>query len=64
MAAGGYRQPAERRAKSKTPSREPRIGAEVAALSVYAKQRVHGRDRAQLERLCRYVMRPPLSQLA
>ena len=31
-------------------------------VSVYAKQRVDGHDRAQLERLCRYIMRPPLSQ--
>jgi len=36
--------------------------AEALGVSVYANQRVHGRDRAQLERLCRYVMRPPLSQ--
>jgi Putative transposase len=36
--------------------------AEALGVSVYAKQRVHGHDRAQLERLCRYVMRPPLSQ--
>jgi Putative transposase len=35
--------------------------AEALGVSVYAKQRVHGHDRAQLTRLCRYVMRP-LSQ--
>ncbi|MFO0567388.1 MAG: transposase, partial [Polyangiaceae bacterium] len=27
-----------------------------------AKQLVHGRDRKQLERLCRYITRPPFSQ--
>ena len=36
--------------------------AEALGVNVYAKQLVDGRDRAQLERLCRYVMRPPLSQ--
>ncbi len=36
--------------------------AEALGVSVYAQQFVHGRDRQQLERLCRYVMRPPLSQ--
>jgi hypothetical protein len=36
--------------------------AEALGVNVYAKQRVDGRDRAQLERLGRYVMRPPLSQ--
>jgi len=45
--------------KSKT---EEQPVAEALGVSVYAKQRVHGHDRAQLERLCRYVMRPPLSQ--
>ncbi|HEX9297156.1 MAG TPA: transposase [Polyangiaceae bacterium] len=29
---------------------------------MHAKQRVDGRDRAQIERLCRYITRPPLSQ--
>jgi hypothetical protein len=36
--------------------------AEALGVNVYAKQLVDGRDRRQLERLCRYVMRPPLSQ--
>ncbi len=36
--------------------------AEALGISIYARQVVDGRDRAQLERLCRYVMRPPLSQ--
>jgi len=36
--------------------------AEVGGVNVHAKQRVDGRDRKQLERLCRYVTRPPLSQ--
>ena len=44
---------------------EDKRDAPVAtALGVHlcAKQLVDGRDRAQLERLCRYVLHPPLSQ--
>jgi hypothetical protein len=36
--------------------------AAVSGINVHAKQLVGGRDRKQLERLCRYVTRPPLSQ--
>jgi len=36
--------------------------AEVSGLSLYAKQVVHGRDRQQVERLCRYITRPPVAQ--
>ena len=36
--------------------------AEVGGVNVRARQCVDGRDRAQLERLCRYITRPPLSQ--
>ena len=36
--------------------------AEVRGINVHAKQVVDGRDRKQLERLCRYVTRPPLAQ--
>ena len=36
--------------------------AEALGVNIYARQQVDGRDRKQLERLCRYVMRPPLSQ--
>ncbi len=36
--------------------------AEVRGVNVHAKQLVDGRDRKQLERLCRYITRPPLSQ--
>jgi hypothetical protein len=36
--------------------------AEALGVNLYAKQQVDGRDKQQLERLCRYVMRPPLSQ--
>jgi hypothetical protein len=36
--------------------------AEALGVNLYAKQRVDGRDRQKLERLCRYVMRPALSQ--
>jgi hypothetical protein len=33
-----------------------------AGVNLYAQQQVDGRDRQQIERLCRYVKRPPLSQ--
>jgi hypothetical protein len=36
--------------------------AEALGVSLYARQLVDGCDRHKLERLCRYVMRPPLSQ--
>jgi Putative transposase len=36
--------------------------AEVRGVNVHARQRVDGRDRKQLERLCRYITRPPIAQ--
>jgi hypothetical protein len=36
--------------------------AEVAGFNVHAKVVVDGRDRARLERLCRYLGRPPIAQ--
>ena len=36
--------------------------AEVFGVNVYAKQVVDGRDRRQLERLCRYLLRPPIAE--
>lgn len=36
--------------------------ANVRGVNLYAKQRVDGRDRKQLERLCRYVTRPPVAE--
>ena len=36
--------------------------AEVQGINVHAKQRVDGRDRAQLEWPCRYITRPPVAQ--
>jgi hypothetical protein len=36
--------------------------AEVGGVNVHAKVVVDGRDRKRLERLCRYVARPPLNQ--
>jgi hypothetical protein len=35
--------------------------AEVRGVNVHAERALDGRDRAQLERLCRYLARPPLS---
>jgi hypothetical protein len=36
--------------------------AEVGGVNVHAKVVIDGRDRKRLERLCRYLARPPLSQ--
>jgi hypothetical protein len=36
--------------------------AEHRGVNIHAKQSVDGRDRRQLERLCRYVTRPPVAQ--
>jgi hypothetical protein len=36
--------------------------AEVRGFNVHARTSVDGRDRAALERLCRYVARPPIAQ--
>ena len=35
---------------------------EVRGVNVHAQQVIDGRDRARLERLCKFVMRPPLAQ--
>src|SRR5690606_5853981 len=49
-------------ARAEDDQRATEAVAEALGVNVYAKQLVDGRDRKQLERLCRYVMRPPLSQ--
>ena len=36
--------------------------AEIRGVNLYAKQVVDGRDRKQLERLCRYLLRPAISE--
>lgn len=36
--------------------------AQVRGINVHAKQLVDGRDRRQLERLCKYITRPPIAQ--
>jgi len=36
--------------------------AEVGGVNVHARQVVDGRDRRQLERLARYITRPPIAQ--
>jgi len=36
--------------------------AEVRGINLYGRQWVHGNDRKQLERLARYITRPPLAQ--
>jgi hypothetical protein len=42
-------------------AREQRLVAEVRGFNVHAQRFIDGRDRPQLERLCRYLSRPPLS---
>ncbi len=36
--------------------------AQVGGINVHAERVIDGRDRPQLERLCRYAMRPPIAQ--
>ena len=36
--------------------------AEVRGINLYGRQWVHGRDRKQLERVARYITRPPIAQ--
>ncbi|HEX7481532.1 MAG TPA: transposase [Polyangiales bacterium] len=38
------------------------IVGESRGVNIHASASVHGRDKAQVERLCRYLMRPPLAQ--
>jgi hypothetical protein len=49
-------QPTQRTARAKAT-----LVAEVCGVNVHAQRVVDGRDRKQLERLCRYLARPPLS---
>jgi len=49
--------------RARTPSPEPdEPVAEALGVNVHAQQLVDGRDRKQLERLARYITRPPLAQ--
>ena len=41
--------------------RGPSAAAEVGGVNIHAAVSVDGRDRKRLERLCRYIARPPLS---
>jgi Putative transposase len=45
----------------KPTARGPRQ-AQLGGFDLHANVRVPGRDRARLERLCRYMLRPPLAQ--
>jgi hypothetical protein len=44
------------------PSDTDEPAAEVLGINLHALQLVDGRDRKQLARLCRYILRPPVSQ--
>lgn len=47
--------------KGKTP-RSVGLVAEVRGVSIHAQTAIDGRDRKRLERLCRYIARPPIAQ--
>jgi hypothetical protein len=49
-------QPTQRKSRAKAT-----LVAEVHGVNVHAQRVVDGRDRRQLERLCRYLARPPLA---
>jgi hypothetical protein len=59
LVAGGQTEPDDR-PRDHQQGTEP--VAEALGVNLYAKQQVDGRARQKLERLCRYVMRPALSQ--
>jgi hypothetical protein len=45
-----------------TAPRGARIGARIGGFDVHAAERIGGHERDALDRLCRYLCRPPLSQ--
>ena len=58
-----HRSPAtSRAARAADAAAANKPAAEVRGVNVHAQQVVDGRDRPQLERLCRYITRPPLAQ--
>ena len=62
LGAGVSRLTSSHNRRDALPTPKRRDYAHPLGVSVYEKQLVHGHDRAQLTRLCRYVLRPPLSQ--
>jgi len=55
LVSGPVQQPAER------PEDDGPI-AEARGINLYGRQRIDGRDRRQLERVCRYILRPAIAQ--
>ncbi len=53
---------ANRAARAAADAAANKPAAEVRGVNVYAQQVVDGRDRPQIERLCRYITRPPVAQ--
>jgi len=51
----------ERRLRHPEPFRPPRSGAFLEGFSLHAGVRIHANDRDGRERICRYVLRPPLA---
>ena len=51
----------DRRARFPDPFQHARRSALLDGFSLHAGVRVHGNDREGLERLCRYILRPPLA---
>ena len=51
----------DRRTRFPDPFQHGRRSAFLDGFSLHAGVRVHGNDREGLERLCRYVLRPPLA---
>src|SRR5690606_28914011 len=56
-----FGEPASDRAARSEPANDEPV-AEHRGVNVHAKECVDGRDRRRLERLCRYMTRPPVSQ--
>jgi len=51
----------ERRSGGNEPFQKARRSAHLDGFSLHAGVRIHPRDRAGLERLCRYLLRPPFA---
>src|SRR5690349_16123493 len=71
MLRGLRRRPADARRITRRPERPVRLVhdtpplpalAEAGGVNIHAQTVIDGRDRNRLERLCRYIARPPLAQ--
>ncbi len=55
-------QPGQQNQQGQTRTMVKGVAAQAGGVNVYADTRVDGRDRARLERLLRYMLRPPMAQ--